>query len=347
MVAGTVLSPETEDPRAPVRPDFLPAYERYLTRSPEAAEVACAPFLSRHRLSVGRDRDDFQARGRFAEAGGAAVGDLSYGSTVVIDRPAHHRYLAIGIPVAGHLMTAHRGRRYVVSAGRSMALIGPGDQLHLTWSPRCELLTLRIDTEALRSTLRTLAPQADDRPLRFTTPVVPFDDGIAVYGAARLLADVFERYHTSGDAPRRIIDRLSDQILSTVLLSLEHTYSDELSRAGQPCRPTTVSVAVDIVTAETSAIYSVTDLARRAGVSVRGLELGFRKAMNVTPQGFLHQTRMEKAHRDLVAAGPGDGTTVTEVALRWGFAHTGRFAARYRETYGVMPSVTLRTGSVM
>lgn len=346
MVAGTVLSPETEDPRAPVHPDFLPAYERYRTRSPETAELACAPFLSPHRLSVGRDRDRFQARGRFAEAGGAAVGDLSYGCEVAIDRPAHHRYLAIGIPVAGHLMTTYRGRRHVVSAGRSMALIGPGDQLHLTWSPGCELLTLRIDNEALRSTLRTLAPQADDRPLRFTTPIVPFDAGIAVYGAARLLADVFERYHTSGDASRRIIDRLSDQILSTVLLSLEHTHSDELIRATQPCRPTAVSVAVDLVAAETSAIHSVADLAQRAGVSVRALELGFRKALNVTPQAFLHRTRLAKAHRDLVAADPGDGTTVTEVALRWGFAHTGRFAARYRETYGVMPSVTLRAGSV-
>ncbi|GAB3569282.1 AraC family transcriptional regulator [Amycolatopsis endophytica] len=342
MVAGTVRSPEAGNPRAPVRPDLLRAYERYRTRSPEAAAMACAPFLSAHRLSVGRDRTGFQARGRFADAGAAAVGDLSYGSEVTIDRAAHHRYLAIGIPVAGHLVTTHRGRRQVVSAGRSMALIGPGDQLRLAWSPDCELLTLRIDTEALRSTVRTLAPQAGNRPLRFTTPVVPFDTGIPIYGAARLLADVFERYHASGRIPHRIVDRLSDQMVSTVLLSLDHTYSDELTRAAQPCRPASVTVAVDLVTAETSAIHSVTDLARRAAVSVRALELGFRKTLNVTPQTFLRQTRMAKAHRDLVAADPDDGTTVTDVALRWGFAHTGRFAARYRETYGVMPSMTLR-----
>jgi AraC-like DNA-binding protein len=41
-------------------------------------------------------------------------------------------------------------------------------------------------------------------------------------------------------------------------------------------------------------------------------------------------------------ADPGDGTTVTEVALRFGFAHTGRFAAAYRRRYGQAPSATLR-----
>ncbi|WP_431934031.1 helix-turn-helix domain-containing protein [Nonomuraea jabiensis] len=38
----------------------------------------------------------------------------------------------------------------------------------------------------------------------------------------------------------------------------------------------------------------------------------------------------------------GSETTVTEVALRWGFTHLSRFASFYRETYGHAPSVTLR-----
>jgi len=333
-------------PGAAARPhvdsDLLRAYERYRTRSPEVAAVACAPFLSSHRLSVGRDREDFQALGRFADAGAAAVGDMSYGSTVTIDRAGHHRYLAIGIPVAGHLVTTHRGQRHVVSPGRSMAVIGPGDRLHLTWSPRCELLTLRIDADELRSALRGLLPQAADRPLRFTDPVVPFDAGIAVYGAARLLAGVFERHQGQGGVPHRIARQLTDQLLTTVLLGLEHSHSGDLLRAGRPCRPSSVTVAVDLVEAETCAVHTVPDLARHAGVSVRALELGFRKTLDTTPQAFLHRTRMAKAHRELEAADPDAGTTVTEVAMRWGFAHTGRFAARYRQTYGVLPSETLR-----
>ena len=50
----------------------------------------------------------------------------------------------------------------------------------------------------------------------------------------------------------------------------------------------------------------------------------------------------EEAHAALRDADPGDDITVTEVALRFGFAHTGRFAAAYRRRYGQAPSATLR-----
>ena len=36
----------------------------------------------------------------------------------------------------------------------------------------------------------------------------------------------------------------------------------------------------------------------------------------------------------------GSVATVAAVARRWGFSHPSRFAAAYRETYGVAPSVT-------
>ena len=36
------------------------------------------------------------------------------------------------------------------------------------------------------------------------------------------------------------------------------------------------------------------------------------------------------------------GTTVTDVALRYGFANPGRFAGQYRRAFGVSPAETLR-----
>ncbi|MEX5302817.1 helix-turn-helix domain-containing protein [Kocuria sabuli] len=53
--------------------------------------------------------------------------------------------------------------------------------------------------------------------------------------------------------------------------------------------------------------------------------------------------RLEAAHADLLAADPTTGSTVAEVAARWGFAHQGRFAAAYRPRYGQAPSTTLHT----
>jgi AraC-like DNA-binding protein len=47
-------------------------------------------------------------------------------------------------------------------------------------------------------------------------------------------------------------------------------------------------------------------------------------------------------HQELADAGA--DTTVTAVALRWGFGHLGRFAVAYRRKYGRSPSDTLRSG---
>ena len=66
--------------------------------------------------------------------------------------------------------------------------------------------------------------------------------------------------------------------------------------------------------------------------AARRVALGLRAARAPRPA----------AHAALRDADPGDGTTVTEVALRFGFAHTGRFAAAYRRRYGQTPSATLR-----
>jgi transcriptional regulator GlxA family with amidase domain len=39
------------------------------------------------------------------------------------------------------------------------------------------------------------------------------------------------------------------------------------------------------------------------------------------------------------------GTSVTEVATRWGFSHLGRFSQIYKEKYGQSPSKTLQNGA--
>jgi AraC-like DNA-binding protein len=48
-----------------------------------------------------------------------------------------------------------------------------------------------------------------------------------------------------------------------------------------------------------------------------------------------------KQVHDVLSTAPPGSTTVTEVALDWGFIHLGEFAARYRARFGVKPSDVL------
>ncbi|MFE0023719.1 helix-turn-helix domain-containing protein [Amycolatopsis sp. NPDC059021] len=87
---------------------------------------------------------------------------------------------------------------------------------------------------------------------------------------------------------------------------------------------------------------SVTEIAAAANVSIRALQHAFRRHRGTTPMSYLRQARLHHAHQALLAADPGSGVTVTEIAARWGFYHPGRFARHYRATYGYPPSHTLQ-----
>ncbi len=85
---------------------------------------------------------------------------------------------------------------------------------------------------------------------------------------------------------------------------------------------------------------SAQDIATAARVSLRGLQSAFRRHAGESPTSYLRRARLDAAHADLLAAQP--GTSVEQIARRWGFAHLGRFAHDYRVAFGRLPSATLR-----
>jgi transcriptional regulator GlxA family with amidase domain len=86
---------------------------------------------------------------------------------------------------------------------------------------------------------------------------------------------------------------------------------------------------------------AIADIAANAHVTIRAVQLAFRRHLDTTPMAYLRRVRLDHAHHDLSAAGPED-KTVAAVAHRWGFTSSSRFAAYYRQAFGVHPSQTLR-----
>lgn len=87
---------------------------------------------------------------------------------------------------------------------------------------------------------------------------------------------------------------------------------------------------------------TLTDIAEAAGITARSLNESFRRHLDTTPMAYLRRGRLASAHRDLQAARPGDGQSVTSIAARWGFHSLPRFGVTYRQSYATTPSHTLR-----
>jgi len=87
-------------------------------------------------------------------------------------------------------------------------------------------------------------------------------------------------------------------------------------------------------------VPSIREICAATGASYATLERGFRETYGMTPKAMLTAMQQSGARRALLHPSP--MTTVTDVALRWGFVEFGRFSAQYRQRYGEVPSETLR-----
>jgi AraC-like DNA-binding protein len=106
-------------------------------------------------------------------------------------------------------------------------------------------------------------------------------------------------------------------------------------------RPILLRKAMDYIDANLANDIGLADIAEAVHVTPRAVQYMFRRHLDRTPLQWLRQMRLRRAHMDLLAADRAHAT-VTDIAARWGFAHTGRFAVLYRQAYGESPYQTLR-----
>jgi AraC family ethanolamine operon transcriptional activator len=88
------------------------------------------------------------------------------------------------------------------------------------------------------------------------------------------------------------------------------------------------------------ALY-IPELCTEIAVSERTLRICCQEQLGIGPKRYLLLRRMNLARRALRESAP-NATTVTEVAMRYGFWQFGWFAGQYKALFGESPSITLR-----
>lgn len=105
--------------------------------------------------------------------------------------------------------------------------------------------------------------------------------------------------------------------------------------------PALLRRAIAFIEEHADSDIGIADVARATYVTPRAIQLMFRRHRDCTPMEYLRRVRLHYAHEELLVANRACAT-VTQIAARWGFAHTGRFAVYYRQVYGQSPHTTLR-----
>jgi AraC family transcriptional regulator, ethanolamine operon transcriptional activator len=161
--------------------------------------------------------------------------------------------------------------------------------------------------------------------------------------AQRLLC--IEEYHTAlGDVQKQPIflqsphtaALLEDMLLENLLLRCHVSRRYENDRNRHRVARRAYRHLLDNI----EEMPSIHQLCSITGASYMTLERGFREMYGMAPQKQIKELRLSRARRELLH--PTSITTVTGVAVRWGFFELGRFSSYYRARFGETPSETLR-----
>jgi AraC-like DNA-binding protein len=257
-------------------------------------------------------------------------------------------------PFGGFLLANRLGRgRHTVAAGRTEQrllsgesyVLDPDTKFRQEWEGAYQLQVLRIDRAAVEGIASELAGGGRRGSLRFPVAAKPLspERASAWNRVTRFLINDVIGAGIGEASP--LVRRQSLRLVITTLLetfpSELHTADHDVGR--KTAQPRALRRAMSFIEEFCGEAIDLAQIAAAARLSPRALQEAFRRHLDTTPTAYLREVRLQRAHSDLRMADPEEGTTVTDVAFRWGFANLSRFAAKYRERYGRAPSETLRS----
>jgi AraC-like DNA-binding protein len=182
----------------------------------------------------------------------------------------------------------------------------------------------------------------DQRPVQLTgcDPVSP--------EAAQMWLRTFNYAHriaASGRDPQScelMLGSVARLLAAATLETFPHTaLLDPTIEDRHDAHPQTLRRAIAFIEANPHHDISTADIAAAAHVTIRAIQLAFKRHLDTTPMAYLRRVRLHQAHLDLLQATP-ETNSVTAIAARWGFPSPNHFATLYRREFGEPPSRTLQ-----
>jgi AraC-like DNA-binding protein len=293
-----------------------------------------------HRMRVLERDGRFLARVQYRSVTGLGLMSSVYGPAVEIGCSPPIDMVTVNFLFGGTMLIEDGGRTTVADENHAAAFCFHEDVI-MRWTPGLRQLMLTIEKPRIERYLQNLLNEPLHDVLRFQPRVDLAGGGQGIVAAVLTLRRALERCGKAGPSPV-LAAEIEHGILTSLLLGQRHNYTDAIFSARALPAPRVVRRVVDLIESAPDTAFTVADLAECAGVSERSLHAAFRRQLGTSPMAYVRRRRLEQAHDELLCIDPAGGVRVTDVALRHGFTHTGRFAAAYRERFGEPPSATLR-----
>lgn len=321
--------------------------------------TGAAPLLERQKIFHSRNAEETRAFLRAKEFGfeimprdarrldvhingvylpGAFIGYIQYGSPVAVRAtPARDDYW-IQLPVRGCIETT-TGHATVACDARRAAVCAPMQENLLRSQAGSARINVSLTRGAMIRQLTTLLGDVPRGVVEFE-PMVDLTTGYGRSLARHLHFAVSElECEDSMLWVPNAMARFEALLITGLLLSHPHNYSEALRRLDRPVAPRDVKRAIEFIHANLGEGVTLTEIVEQSRVPGRTLFKHFREFTGVSPMRYLSSARFDQARDALRHAQPGE--TVNQIAMRCGFTHMGRFSVEYRQRFAETPSSTL------
>jgi len=278
---------------------------------------------------------------------------LQYGTEVEVSPLAFDDFALVQMPLRGAVQIECEGTNIRVAPGEA-AVVPPSCTVRLLWEPRCEQLILRLPNSLLKADgwdhqrpLGKAEPSAKigkwaDPAFKICPELLEQWVGLLQQAVALLPAGETSSLHPAW--LNQFEQTLAGFVYAhqpSMLESAQHAFeADDCASGYRPGQCPQLDRLESYIGSRLFAPLSLLDLARAAGVTTRTLNALCHRHRGVAPMTLVRNLRLDAARQKLLSGSP---TSVTEVALEYGFGHLGRFSSYYRERFGELPKQTGRT----
>ena len=263
---------------------------------------------------------------------------MSYGADLEIESSAERADYGFSVSYRGQMISRIGDDKIACTKSRTI-LASPGYPQTMSMRGGSQRLALSIQQSAIRKQLALLVGEEVTAPLQFATD---FD---LTGGPGRAILAQMELLVERQDAGLQVFAQpllqthFEETVLSTLLLFHPHNLQSLLQRPARRGAKSDIKRVVDYMHANLAKSITLNELVSVAGIPGRTLNEHFRSVFGCSPMSYLRRLRLHAA-REILQTGA--QLKVTDVAMRFGFLHLGRFSSAYKQAFGELPGQTLQ-----
>ena len=258
---------------------------------------------------------------------------ISANSFKVIKEPQQD-FFGLTIPLSSPFTTTESGKDQSYYS-KSAHMLLPGRSFNLSAHQNCHFLVSNFFINPINDYSNRLL-QSDAQLNLDKSPDIP----LASHSGSLLLSSVARAWsalNNEESVSDITLNELEDDLMSSLVLysSLDndskYLKQESLYRLGR---------AEEYIRENLKNTITRDQLAEVSGSSIRTLSRAFEKKYGFGPKAFIKKCRLNSAYLELLSS-VDEMTTVTQIAVEYGFKHIGKFAIEYKKTFGESPSTSL------